>query len=54
MFIVHLFLIYLQLALENPSKYIKPKLISQAPKFLGREKAFAIQLFCISEVYEKR
>ncbi|CAF0869342.1 unnamed protein product [Adineta steineri] len=43
-----------QLAAENPSKYIKPRLISQTPKFFGKEKAFAIQLFCISEVYEKR
>ncbi|CAF3435054.1 unnamed protein product [Rotaria socialis] len=43
-----------QLAAENPTKYIKPKLVSDAPKFFGREKAFAIQLFCISEVYEKR
>jgi hypothetical protein len=29
-------------------------MIGQAPKFFGREKAFAIQLFCISEAYEKR
>ncbi|UJR28415.1 hypothetical protein I4U23_009655 [Adineta vaga] len=43
-----------QLAAEDPSKYIKPKLISQTPKFFGKEKAFVIQLFCISEVYEKR
>ncbi|CAF1621244.1 unnamed protein product, partial [Adineta ricciae] len=43
-----------QLAAEDPSKFIKPKLISRTPNFFGKEKAFAIQLFCISEVYEKR
>ncbi|CAF0926188.1 unnamed protein product [Rotaria sp. Silwood1] len=43
-----------QLAAEDPSRYIKPTLISQTPQFFGKEKAFAIQLFCISEVYEKR
>ena len=39
---------------SNRIKNIKPKLISQSPKFFGKEKAFAIQLFCISEIYEKR
>ena len=43
-----------QIAAEDPSKYIKPKLAKRTPKFFGREKAFAIQLFCIGEDYEKR
>ncbi|CAF0940470.1 unnamed protein product [Didymodactylos carnosus] len=43
-----------QLAAEDPSKFIRPSIASTAPKFFGRPKAFAIQLFCINELYEKR